>query len=362
MRSSALRDPSPRAVLARARRVRRADGRRRGRVGVLRRARRRQRHAHLHRRRAPAAAGRARRRPDVVPARAPRGRRWAACPDATTEISELVLEQGATLVLFSNGAVAGGAAVPDDALDRLAEVARAVLQAPGRPRGRRRRPASRPRSPRGCGVRRAGRTTSPSWSRTAATTALEPLQLDLVAMPAALPGRPPPARQLAGRARHGRAGPGRRDGRRRGGLRERRRARLPGHRARARCRSRAARRRRRRADRDRPRRGHVAPAGPRPGRPGARAADHASARRHAWPCDEERGDDGHPQPPPAPHARRRARPRSSTSRGRPCASTGTVRARWSASAGAVDEIERRAAAHPAAGGQPRRHRRGWSST
>ena len=41
-----------------------------------------------------------------------------------------------------------------------------------------------------------------------------------------------------------------------------------------------ARRRRRRADRDRPRRGHLAPAGPRPRRPGPRAADHAAARRH----------------------------------------------------------------------------------
>ena len=52
-------------------------------------------------------------------------------PDVTTEISEHVLEQGATLVLFSNGAIAGSAAAPDEAMGRLADVSRTVLQTPG---------------------------------------------------------------------------------------------------------------------------------------------------------------------------------------------------------------------------------------
>ena len=83
MRSSTLRDPSPGGGAGGAGRVRRPDGRRRGRLGVLRRPRRRHRPAHLRRRRAPArrwsshADG-----SDVVPAGDARGRRWAACPDA----------------------------------------------------------------------------------------------------------------------------------------------------------------------------------------------------------------------------------------------------------------------------------------
>src|SRR4051794_15593909 len=108
-------------------------------------------------------------------------------PDATTEISEQLLEQGATLVLFSNGAISGGAAVPDEALTRLADVSRSVLQAPGalesdaaadlasavaegvrRPQG----------SPDGVAVLVAHRRD----------TALEPLHLDLLAVPSALPG------------------------------------------------------------------------------------------------------------------------------------------------------------------------------
>src|SRR5687768_463266 len=61
-----------------------------------------------------------------VVARPPLG----SLPGSVTEVAEHVLEQGATLVLFSNGAVAG-APGPDVALDRLADVAREVLSAPG---------------------------------------------------------------------------------------------------------------------------------------------------------------------------------------------------------------------------------------
>src|SRR3954451_2739650 len=53
-------------------------------------------------------------------------------PDVTTQISEHTLEQGATLVLFSNGAIAApDASVPGEALNRLADVSRSVLRAPG---------------------------------------------------------------------------------------------------------------------------------------------------------------------------------------------------------------------------------------
>ena len=129
--------------------------------------------------------------------------------------------------------------------------------------------------------------------------------------PAALPGRPPPAGRLAGRARHGRAGPGRRHGRGRGGLRERRRARLPRAPSPGRCTVTRARRRRRRAHGDRARRGHLAAAGPRPRRPRPRPADHAAARRRASPSRSERRHHGDPEPPAAAQPGRRTptRPR-----------------------------------------------------
>lgn len=108
-------------------------------------------------------------------------------PDVKTEIAEHVLELGATIVLFSNGAIAGSAPVPDEALRRLADVSRAVLQAPGAldadaSAGLASAVAEGVRRPQG-------------WPDDVAVlvahrreTALEPLRLELVAVPAALPG------------------------------------------------------------------------------------------------------------------------------------------------------------------------------
>jgi anti-anti-sigma factor len=108
-------------------------------------------------------------------------------PDVKTEISEHVLEQGATLVLFSNGAIAGSAPVPDEALNRLALVSRSVLQAPGALEAD---AAAGLASAVAEGVRRPQ-----GWPDDVAVlvahrreTALEPLRLDLLAVPAALPG------------------------------------------------------------------------------------------------------------------------------------------------------------------------------
>ncbi len=108
-------------------------------------------------------------------------------PDVTTEISEHVLEQGATLVLFSNGAIASDAPVPDEALNRLADVSRSVLRAPG---------ALHVDASAGLASAVAEGVRRPQgWPDDVAVlvahrreTALEPLQLDLVATPAALPG------------------------------------------------------------------------------------------------------------------------------------------------------------------------------
>jgi anti-anti-sigma factor len=108
-------------------------------------------------------------------------------PDAKTEISEHVLEQGATLVLFSNGAVAGSAPAPADALNRLADVSRSVLQAPGALEAD---AAAGLASAVAEGVRRPQ-----GWPDDVAVlvahrrgTVREPLRLDLVAVPSVLPG------------------------------------------------------------------------------------------------------------------------------------------------------------------------------
>ena len=108
-------------------------------------------------------------------------------PDVKTEISEHVLEQGATLVLFSNGAIAGSAPEPGEALRRLADVSRSVLQAPGALAAD---AAAGLASAVAEGVRRPQ-----GWPDDVAVlvahrreTALEPLQLHLIAVPAALPG------------------------------------------------------------------------------------------------------------------------------------------------------------------------------
>ncbi|MGZ4505638.1 MAG: SpoIIE family protein phosphatase [Blastococcus sp.] len=108
-------------------------------------------------------------------------------PGQTAPTSELDLEQGATVVLFSNGAVAGSDPDPAAALDRLAEVTRAVLQTPGALEADASADLAAAIAE---GVRRPQ-----GWPddvavlvahRSAAT--LEPLQLDLVAVPASLPG------------------------------------------------------------------------------------------------------------------------------------------------------------------------------
>lgn len=108
-------------------------------------------------------------------------------PDVKTEISEHVLAQGATLVLFSNGAIAGSDPAPEAALKRLADVSRSVLQAPGALGAD---AAAGLASGVAEGVRRPQ-----GWPDDVAVlvahrreTALEPLHLDLVATPAVLPG------------------------------------------------------------------------------------------------------------------------------------------------------------------------------
>jgi anti-anti-sigma factor len=108
-------------------------------------------------------------------------------PGVKTEIAEYVLGQGDTLVLFSNGAIAGSAPVPEVALGRLADVSRSVLQEPGALEAD---AAAGLASAVAEGVRRPQ-----GWPDDVAVlvahrraTALEPLQLDLVAVPSALPG------------------------------------------------------------------------------------------------------------------------------------------------------------------------------
>jgi anti-anti-sigma factor len=105
-------------------------------------------------------------------------------PGSVTEVSEHVLEQGATLVLFSNGAVAG---VPDAALDRLADVARDVLAAHGALEAE---ASAELAAAIAEGVRRPQ-----GWPDDVAVlvahrreAAVEPLRLELLAVPAALPG------------------------------------------------------------------------------------------------------------------------------------------------------------------------------
>lgn len=117
-----------------------------------------------------------------VVARPPLG----SLPGSVTEVAEHVLEQGATLVLFSNGAVAG-APGPDVALDRLADVAREVLSPPD---------ALEAEASAGLAAAIAEGVRRPQgWPDDVAVlvahrraTSLSPLRLELVALPAALPG------------------------------------------------------------------------------------------------------------------------------------------------------------------------------
>jgi serine phosphatase RsbU (regulator of sigma subunit)/anti-sigma regulatory factor (Ser/Thr protein kinase)/anti-anti-sigma regulatory factor len=108
-------------------------------------------------------------------------------PGSTTAVAEHVLEQGATLVLYSNGAVAGTAPVAADALNRLADAARGVLQAPGA--------LDAAASVELASAVAEGARRPEGWPDDVAVlvahrrgTALEPLRLDVVAVPAGLPG------------------------------------------------------------------------------------------------------------------------------------------------------------------------------
>ena len=108
-------------------------------------------------------------------------------PGAETPVAEIVLDQGATLVLYSNGALAGGSPGPVAALDRLAEAAREVLARPDAldaagSAGLAEAIAEGVRRPQG-------------WLDDVAVLVahrcedgLEPLRLELVAVPSALPG------------------------------------------------------------------------------------------------------------------------------------------------------------------------------
>jgi anti-sigma regulatory factor (Ser/Thr protein kinase) len=103
-------------------------------------------------------------------------------PDA-----EAVLAEGDTLVLFSNGALAGGGPGPVDALDRLAEAAREVLSRPG---------ALDASGSAGLAAAIAEGVRRPQgWPDDVAVLVahrcedgVDPLRLDLVAVPSALPG------------------------------------------------------------------------------------------------------------------------------------------------------------------------------
>ncbi len=107
-------------------------------------------------------------------------------PGAETPVHRYVLEQGATLVLFSNGALAGDDGDYALALDRLADASREVLARPG---------AADPDTASALAVEIA-ELVRPTRDRPddvavlvahRRVTSLEPLQLELVAVPASLP-------------------------------------------------------------------------------------------------------------------------------------------------------------------------------
>jgi len=107
-------------------------------------------------------------------------------PGAATVVARHVLEQGATLVLFSNGVVAGSGQ-DDDPLGRLAEVVQAVVAVPG---------AVDADGPAELAAAVAEGVRSPEgWPDDVAVlvahrraVSVEPLHLDLVATPSVLPG------------------------------------------------------------------------------------------------------------------------------------------------------------------------------
>jgi anti-anti-sigma factor len=118
-----------------------------------------------------------------VAPRAPLG----SLPGTPTTVSRHVLEQGSTLVLFSNGAVVGPAPEASHALDRLAGVATAVLSGPGA--------LEADRSAELASAIAEGVRSPEGWLDDVAVLVAhrsedtqEPLQLELTADPAALPG------------------------------------------------------------------------------------------------------------------------------------------------------------------------------
>ena len=108
-------------------------------------------------------------------------------PGAQAPVHEQVLPQGATLVLFSNGAFSGTGIAPAEALDRLGEVAREVLDVPG---------VLDVETAAGlAGAIAEGVRRPHGWLDDIAVlvahrraTAQESLRMDLVAVPSALPG------------------------------------------------------------------------------------------------------------------------------------------------------------------------------
>ena len=107
-------------------------------------------------------------------------------PGTATPVRDRMLEQGATLVLFSNGAVAGPGDAPTEGLARLAEVARSVLRAPLEPDAA---------SGELAAAIAEGVRVPDGWPDDVAVlvahrraSSVEPLHLDLPAVPAALPG------------------------------------------------------------------------------------------------------------------------------------------------------------------------------
>jgi len=118
-----------------------------------------------------------------VPPRPPLG----SVPGTPTTVSRHVLEQGSTLVLFSNGAVAGSHPEAAGALDRIAGVATAALAAPGA--------LGEEGSDEVAATIAEGVRTPAGWVDDVAVLVAhrredtqEPLHLDQVATPAALPG------------------------------------------------------------------------------------------------------------------------------------------------------------------------------
>jgi anti-anti-sigma factor len=108
-------------------------------------------------------------------------------PGVPATESEYVLPQGATLVLFSDGALAAAQGAPVEGLTRLADVARAALARPGA--------LDADGSAAVAAAIAEGVRTAEGWPDDVAVllahrraAAVDPLRLELVAVPAALPG------------------------------------------------------------------------------------------------------------------------------------------------------------------------------